>query len=302
MRGLLLAGGRSTRLHPITRAISKQLLPIYDKPMIYYPLSVLMIAGIREILVISTPSDLPQFRRLLGDGSQWGIRLSYAEQPRPDGIARALLIAGDFLAGGPCCLILGDNFFYGDGIGPLLRRTVARTDGATVFAYRVSDPQRYGVVSFDSEGRAIGIEEKPASPVSNYAVTGLYFYDGEAVDVASRLRPSRRGELEITDLNRAYLERGALNVERLGRGIAWLDTGTADALLHAANFVQIVESRQGLKIACLEEIALNLGYININQVLALATRVTNSEYGQYLLQLGKHYDSQMHERYGHHRR
>jgi glucose-1-phosphate thymidylyltransferase len=302
MRGILLAGGRATRLHPITRAISKHLMPIYDKPMIYYPLSVLMIAGIREILVISTPSDLPQFRRLLGDGSQWGIRLSYAEQQRPDGIAQALLIAGDFLAGGPSCLILGDNLFYGEGISSLLKRTVARTDGATIFGYRVSDPQRYGVVSFDSEGRAISIEEKPASPVSNYAVTGLYFYDGEAVDIASRLRPSSRGELEITDLNRAYLERGALNVERLGRGVAWLDTGTADALLHAANFVQIVESRQGLKIACLEEIALNLGYININQVLALATRIANSEYGQYLLQLGKQYDSQVHERYGHHRR
>jgi glucose-1-phosphate thymidylyltransferase len=302
MRGILLAGGKATRLDPVTRVISKQLLPIYDKPMIYYPLSVLMIAGIREILVITTPSDLPLFRRLLGDGSQWGIRLSYAEQSRPDGIARALLIAGDFLAGGPSCLILGDNLFYGDGIGPLLKRTVARADGATVFAYRVSDPQRYGVVRFDSDGRAISLEEKPASLVSNYAVTGLYFYDGEAVDIASRLRPSKRGELEITDLNRAYLERGALNVERLGRGIAWLDTGTADALLHAANFVQIVESRQGLKIACLEEIALNLGYININQVLALATPIANSEYGQYLLQLGEQYDSQEHKRYGHYRR
>jgi glucose-1-phosphate thymidylyltransferase len=211
-------------------------------------------------------------------------------------------LRGRFSSPAIFCLILGDNLFYGEGISPLLKRTVARTDGATIFGYRVSDPQRYGVVSFDSEGRAISIEEKPASPVSNYAVTGLYFYDGEAVDIASRLRPSSRGELEITDLNRAYLERGALNVERLGRGVAWLDTGTADALLHAANFVQIVESRQGLKIACLEEIALNLGYININQVLALATRIANSEYGQYLLQLGKQYDSQVHERYGHHRR
>jgi glucose-1-phosphate thymidylyltransferase len=302
MRGILLAGGRATRLHPITKTISKQLLPIYDKPMVYYPLSVLMIAGIREILVISTPGDLPQFRKLLGDGSQWGIRLSYAEQERPDGIARALLIASDFLAGGPSCLILGDNLFYGDGISPLLKRTVARADGATIFAYRVSDPQRYGVVSLDSDGRATSIEEKPTSPVSNYAVTGLYFYDGAAVDIASRLRPSKRGELEITDLNRAYLERGTLNVERLGRGVAWLDTGTADAFLQAANFVQIVESRQGMKIACLEEIALNLGYININQVLALATSMANSEYGQYLLQLGEHHDSQEQKRYGHHRR
>jgi len=292
MRGILLAGGRATRLHPITRAISKQLLPIYDKPMVYYPLSVLMIAGIRDILVISTPNDLPQFRRLLKDGSQWGIRLSYAEQPRSDGIARAILIAGDFLNGEPSCLILGDNLFYGDGITPLLKRAVARTKGATVFAYRVSDPQRYGVVSFDSEGRAISLEEKPAMPTSNYAVTGLYFYDGEAFDIASRLRPSARGELEITDLNRAYLERGTLTVERLGRGVAWLDTGTADALLHAANFVQIVESRQGLKIACLEEIALNLGYININQILALASPIANSEYGRYLLQLGEHYELQ----------
>jgi glucose-1-phosphate thymidylyltransferase len=302
MRGILLAGGKATRLHPITKAISKQLLPIYDKPMIYYPLSVLMIAGIREILVISSPGDLPQFRKLLGDGSQWGIRLSYAEQQHPDGIARALLIASDFLAGGSSCLILGDNLFYGDGISPLLKRTVARTEGATIFAYRVRDPQRYGVVSFDSGGRAISIEEKPTSPVSNYAVTGLYFYDGSAVDIASRLRPSKRGELEITDLNRAYLERGTLNVERLGRGVAWLDTGTADALLQAANFVQIVESRQGMKIACLEEIALNLGYININQVLARATSVANSEYGRYLLQLGELHESQEQKRYGHHRR
>ena len=291
MRGILLAGGKATRLHPITKAISKQLLPVYDKPMIYYPLSVLMIAGIRDILLISTPGDLPQFRRLLGDGSQWGIRLSYAEQPQPDGIARALLIAADFLGGGPSCLILGDNLFYGGGLTPLLNRAIARTTGATVFAYRVSDPQRYGVVSFDPGGRAISIEEKPEMPSSNYAVTGLYFYDGEAADIAAGLRPSARGELEITDVNRTYLERGTLAVERMGRGIAWLDTGNPDTLLQAANFVQIVELRQGLKIACLEEVALNLGYIDIEQVLAQAKPIANTEYGQYLLQLSERDDS-----------
>jgi len=291
MRGILLAGGKATRLHPITKAISKQLLPVYDKPMIYYPLSVLMIAGIRDILLISTPGDLPQFRRLLGDGSQWGIRLSYAEQPQPDGIARALLIAADFLAGGPSCLILGDNLFYGGGLTPLLNRAIARTTGATVFAYRVSDPQRYGVVSFDPGGRVISLEEKPEMPSSNYAVTGLYFYDGEAADIAAGLRPSARGELEITDVNRTYLERGTLAVERMGRGIAWLDTGNPDTLLQAANFVQIVELRQGLKIACLEEVALNLGYIDIEQVLAQAKPIANTEYGQYLLQLSERDDS-----------
>jgi len=291
MRGILLAGGKATRLHPITKAISKQLLPVYDKPMIYYPLSVLMIAGIRDILLISTPGDLPQFRRLLGDGSQWGIRLSYAEQPQPDGIARALLIAADFLGGGPSCLILGDNLFYGGGLTPLLNRAIARTTGATVFAYRVSDPQRYGVVSFDPGGRVISLEEKPEMPSSNYAVTGLYFYDGEAADIAAGLRPSARGELEITDVNRTYLERGTLAVERMGRGIAWLDTGNPDTLLQAANFVQIVELRQGLKIACLEEVALNLGYIDIEQVLAQAKPIANTEYGQYLLQLSERDDS-----------
>jgi glucose-1-phosphate thymidylyltransferase len=224
MRGIVLAGGKATRLHPITTAISKQLLPVYDKPMIYYPLSVLMIGGIRDILVISTPNDLRQFRTLLGDGSQWGIRLDYAEQAKPDGIARAILIAGDFLAGGPSCLILGDNLFYGAGLTPVLNRAIARTNGATIFAYRVSDPERYGVVSFDAAGRATSLVEKPAKPTSNYAVTGLYCYDGEAFKIASRLQPSARGELEITDLNRTYLERGMLNVELLGRGVAWLDT------------------------------------------------------------------------------
>jgi glucose-1-phosphate thymidylyltransferase len=285
MRGILLAGGSATRLHPITRAISKQLLPVYDKPMVYYPLSVLMLAGIRDILVISTPDDLPQFKRLLGTGTQWGIKLAYAEQKKPDGIARAILIAGEFLGGERGCLILGDNLFYGGGMRPLLSRAAARKDGATIFAYRVSDPQRYGVVGFDAEGTATSLEEKPDEPSSNYAVTGLYFYDAEAFEIASRLRPSARGELEITDLNRAYLERGKLNVERLGRGVAWLDTGTPDALLQAANFVQIVELRQGLKIACLEEVAFNRGYIGIEEVRAQAKAVGNTEYGRYLLQL-----------------
>jgi len=256
--------------------------------MIYYPLSVLMIAGIRDILVVSTPSDLPQFSRLLGDWRQWGIKLSYAEQARPDGIARAILIGAKFLADEPCCLILGDNLFYGGGMTPLLNRAAARKEGATVFAYRVSDPERYGVVGFDGRGKATSLEEKPANPASNYAVTGLYFYDGNAVEYASRLRPSARGELEITDLNRVYLERGTLTVERMGRGIAWLDTGNADNLLQAANFVQIVEQRQGLKIACLEEIALNLGYIEIAQVLEQANLIANTEYGRYLLQLAEH--------------
>jgi glucose-1-phosphate thymidylyltransferase len=287
MRGILLAGGRASRLHPITKAISKQLLPVYDKPMIYYPLSVLMLAGIQDILVISTPGDLPQFQRLLGDGSQWGIRLSYAQQPHPDGIARAIMIAGDFLGGDSSSLILGDNLFYGGGLTPLLNRATARTSGATVFAYRVSDPQRYGVVNFDAAGRATSLEEKPAVPKSNYALTGLYFYDGDAFEIATRLRPSARGELEITDLNRAYLERGKLTVEHMGRGIAWLDTGSPDALLRAANFVQIVEQRQGLKIACLEEIALNLGYIDMDQVRILAGPIANTEYGQYLLHLSE---------------
>ena len=285
MRGILLAGGRATRLHPITKAISKQLLPVYDKPMIYYPLSVLMLAGIREVLIISTPDDLQQFRTLLGNGNQWGMKLGYAEQKNPDGIAQAILIAGDFLAGERACLILGDNLFYGGGLTPLLHRARARAHGATVFAYRVSDPQRYGVVSFDAEGHATSLVEKPAHPGSNYAVTGLYFYDEQVVDLTLQLRPSARGELEITDLNRAYLERGMLSVERLGRGVAWLDTGTPDALLHAANFVQIVEQRQGLKIACLEEIAFNLGYIGVDDVLAQAKLIANTEYGRYLLQL-----------------
>jgi glucose-1-phosphate thymidylyltransferase len=290
MRGIVLAGGMATRLHPITRAVSKQLLPVYDKPMIYYPLSVLMIAGLRDILLVSTPDDLPQFRKLLGDGSQWGIALSYAAQERPDGIARALIIGADFLAGGSACLILGDNLFYGGGLTPLLLRAGARRHGATVFAYRVSDPQRYGVVAFDREGRASSLEEKPAHPKSSYAVTGLYFYDGEASELARRLKPSARGELEITDLNRVYLERGELTVERMGRGIAWLDTGTPDALLQAANFVRIVELRQGLKIACLEEVAFSLGYIDAVQLLALAKPIAQTDYGRYLRQLAEPHD------------
>jgi glucose-1-phosphate thymidylyltransferase len=285
MRGILLAGGRATRLHPITKAVSKQLLPVYDKPMVYYPLSVLMLAGIRDILVISSPDDLPAFRALLGEGTQWGLKLSYAEQPQPDGIARAILIAGEFLERGPACLILGDNLFYGGGLRPLLARATAREEGASIFAYRVSDPQRYGVVGFDADGKATSLVEKPGEPSSNYAVTGLYFYDADAVELASRLRLSPRGELEITDLNRAYLERGKLNVERLGRGVAWLDTGTPDALLQAANFVQIVELRQGLKIACLEEVAFNMGYIGIDEVRAQANAIANTDYARYLLRL-----------------
>ncbi len=291
MRGILLAGGLATRLHPLTKVTSKQLLPVYDKPMIYYSLSVLMLAGIRDVLLISTPEALPHFRTLLGDGTQWGIRLSYAEQLRADGIARALQIAGAFLDGGPSCLMLGDNFFYGGGLSPLLNRAAAQTQGATIFAYRVSDPQRYGVIGFDANDRAVSLEEKPAQPASDYAVTGLYFYDGDAVEIASRLRPSARGELEITDLNRVYLERGKLAVERIGRGIAWLDTGNPDTLLQAANFVQIVEQRQGLKIACLEEIALNQGLIGIEQVRALARPIANSDYGRYLLRLAADHDA-----------
>jgi glucose-1-phosphate thymidylyltransferase len=285
MRGIVLAGGRATRLHPVTKAVSKQLLPVYDKPMIYYPLSVLMSARIRDVLIISTPDHLRQFGTLLGDGNQWGMRLSYAEQAKPGGIAQAILIAGEFLAGGPSCLILGDNLFYGAGLTPVLNRAIARTNGATIFAYRVRDPQRYGVVGFDKAGLVTSLIEKPASPSSNYAVTGLYCYDAEAFNIASRLRPSARGELEITDLNRAYLERGMLNVEMLGRGVAWLDTGTPDALLQASNFVQVIELRQGLKIACLEEIALNLGYISSNDVWEQAKPIANTEYGQYLREL-----------------
>ena len=285
MKGILLAGGSGTRLHPVTRAVSKQLLPVYDKPMVYYPLSTLMLAGIRDVLVISTPHDLPAFERLLGDGSAWGMNLSYAEQPAPEGLAQAFTIGRDFLAGGPACLVLGDNLFYGHGLPELLRGAAARTAGATVFGYRVADPERYGVVEFGADGRAVSIEEKPTHPRSNYAVTGLYFYDARISDVAAAVRPSARGELEITDVNRQYLDWGDLTVETMGRGFAWLDTGTHDSLLQAGTFIQTLEERTGLKVACPEEIAYSEGWISAEDVAALAEPLRTSGYGQYLLGL-----------------
>jgi glucose-1-phosphate thymidylyltransferase len=285
MKGIILAGGSGTRLHPVTQVTSKQLLPIYDKPMIYYPLSALMLAGIREILVISTPSDTPRFEALLGDGVRWGLKLSYAVQPSPDGLAQAFLIGRDFLAGDSCCLVLGDNIFYGHEFAQKLRKAAQQTSGATVFAYPVQDPERYGVVEFDDQRRAISLEEKPAKPKSRYAVTGIYFYDPQVVGVAESLKPSPRGELEITDVNRWYLERGQLRTQVLGRGIAWLDTGTHDSLLEASNFIHTLEHRQGLKVSCPEEIAYRLGYIDESQLRELAAKIGQSGYGRYLLRL-----------------